>query len=253
MNLGIPASAPDRSIRDNFRSMPGWLKFFTIHALACVLVVPLSLTPTPDLQGDSSMALLTSEAGRMVLMAAGFALAAAGVLLLLRRRLGRILYLGFFAMTLVGGYLAMGQLFAAVIGATLSWAVGVYLFRNDDVRAYFYLPPLHRTASPALRTWGALVGGNAIPILSLSLIALMVLYLFGISDQPRMADGALSGEEMSLTEKVLTMVTTFSIFAAMFVALRRAARAGRWFWFVVCLFVWPVSYAYTLLVNRNDS
>ena len=30
-----------------------------------------------------------------------------------------------------------------------------------------------------------------------------------------------------------------------------AGFAGSWFWLVACVFVWPLSLAYTLLVNRG--
>ena len=78
------------------------------------------------------------------------------------------------------------------------------------------------------------------------------LYLWAISGQPRMADGGLSGSEMSLAEKLFCLAVPLSVFAAMFVAMRRAYRAGSWFWFLACLFIWPVTFVYALLVNRTN-
>ena len=93
---------------------------------------------------------------------------------------------------------------------------------------------------------------NVIPCLALGLLAAAVLYLWAISGQPRMADGGLSGDEMYLAEKALCLVVPLSVLAAMFVAMRRAYLAGSWLWFLACLFVWPVAFVYTLLVNRTN-
>jgi hypothetical protein len=61
-----------------------------------------------------------------------------------------------------------------------------------------------------------------------------------------MADGGLSGDEMKLAENALCLAVPFTVFAAM----RRAFRAGSWFWFLAC----PLSgdFVYALLVNRTD-
>ncbi len=93
---------------------------------------------------------------------------------------------------------------------------------------------------------------NAIPYLALGLLAAGAIYLWLISGQPRMADGGLSGDEMSLAEKAFCLAVPLSVFAAMAVALRRAYLAGSWFWFLVCLFAWPMTFVYTLLVNRAN-
>jgi hypothetical protein len=93
---------------------------------------------------------------------------------------------------------------------------------------------------------------NVIPALSLALLVLSALYLWAISGQPRMADGGLSGDEMFLGEKALALLVPLSVFASMFVAMRRAARAGSRLWFFVCLFVWPATFLYALVVNRSD-
>ncbi|MGH8025702.1 MAG: hypothetical protein ACREO0_03145 [Pseudoxanthomonas sp.] len=93
---------------------------------------------------------------------------------------------------------------------------------------------------------------NAVPYFALGLLAVAILYLWVISGQPRMADGGLSGDEMNLAEKALCLTVPFSVIAAMFVAMRRAYRVGSWFWFLACLFVWPLTFVYTLLVNRTN-
>lgn len=93
---------------------------------------------------------------------------------------------------------------------------------------------------------------NAIPYFALAMLVAAALYLCAISGQPRMADGGLSGNEMSLAEKLFSLAIPLSVFAALFVAMRRAYYAGSWFWFLACLFIWPVTFIYTLLVNRTN-
>ncbi len=93
---------------------------------------------------------------------------------------------------------------------------------------------------------------NLIPLASLALLCSAIAYLWAISGQPRMADGGLSGDEMSWAEKVFVLIVPLSTFATMFVAARRAYWNGSWFWLLACLFLWPLAYVYTLLVNRNN-
>lgn len=93
---------------------------------------------------------------------------------------------------------------------------------------------------------------NYIPKVSLVLLAITVGYLFVISGQPRMADGALSGEEMYVPEKLLTLAVPLSVVTTVILGATRAARAGSWPWFLGCIFVWPLSHLYTLAVNRGD-
>ena len=93
---------------------------------------------------------------------------------------------------------------------------------------------------------------NVIPIVSFCLLLLAMAYMWAISGQPRMADGSLSGEEMSLVEKLLVLSVPISVFSAMLIGMRRAYRAGSKSWFFLCLFVWPATFLYTLVVNRSD-
>jgi hypothetical protein len=72
-----------------------------------------------------------------------------------------------------------------------------------------------------------------------------------ISDQPRIADGGLSCDEMLSWEKLLVLLIPASIFASMFVAMRRAYLAGSWLWFIVCFMAWPLAYVYALAINRG--
>jgi hypothetical protein len=93
---------------------------------------------------------------------------------------------------------------------------------------------------------------NVIPIASLLLLLLAALYLLSISNDPRMVDGGLNGNELTSGETIFTLLVPLSVFAAIFVAMRRAYYAGSKFWFFACLLLWPVTFIYTLVVNRTD-
>ncbi len=92
---------------------------------------------------------------------------------------------------------------------------------------------------------------NRIPKMALAVFLFAVAYLFAISGQPRMADGGLSGEEMYLAEKLLTLAVSIAMIANIIIAAVRANRAGSWLWLLASIFLWPVSLVYTLLVNRG--
>lgn len=118
--------------------MPGWLKAITAHAFLCILLLPIALMPKPSLGAPH----VVSGASGLVLfaaMAAALFMGAAGTLFLLRRPSGRHLYLLGFACALIG---APGPVppVTAVIVAAVGVCLGVYLFRNVRVRAYFHLP-----------------------------------------------------------------------------------------------------------------
>ena len=93
---------------------------------------------------------------------------------------------------------------------------------------------------------------NAIPYVSLGVWIVGLTYLWLISGQPRMADGALSGDEMNIVEKALALAMPLALFANLAIGLRRAYIVRSWIWFLICLF-WPFSFVYTLLVNRTNS
>jgi hypothetical protein len=67
-----------------------------------------------------------------------------------------------------------------------------------------------------------------------------------------MADGAISGDEMYLAEKIWSLLPSLSVFATMGVGLSRAYKARRWGWFWLQVFVFPLTYIYTLFVDRGD-
>ena len=92
---------------------------------------------------------------------------------------------------------------------------------------------------------------NRIPKLALLALVVAVAYLFAISGQPRMVDGGLSGKEMYVGEKVLALFVPLAMISNVVLGAVRASRAGSWPWLLACVFLWPVSLVYTLLVNRG--
>ena len=93
---------------------------------------------------------------------------------------------------------------------------------------------------------------NPVPKISLLVIAAVVLYLALISGDPRMADGAITGNEMFWYEMVLVCLPAPSIIATWLLGLWRAHKAGSWSWFLLQLFLFVTAYIYTLFVNRGE-
>lgn len=93
---------------------------------------------------------------------------------------------------------------------------------------------------------------NPVPKISLLILASLPLYMFLISGQARMADGGLTGDEMYFAEKIYSLLPSLSIFATLGVGLSRAYKTARWGWFWLQVFVFPVTYVYTLFVDRGD-
>ena len=92
---------------------------------------------------------------------------------------------------------------------------------------------------------------NPVPKVSLLIFAAVICYLALISGQDRMADGILTGDEMTLPEKLLTVLPALSLFATLGLGLWRAYKAGSWFWVLAQIFAFPSTYMYTLFVNRG--
>lgn len=66
--------------------------------------------------------------------------------------------------------------------------------------------------------------------------------------------GSITGgpvEILGVPGVVLLLATIIATFATIYIAVGRAHRAGSWFWFFSVILIWPTSYLYTLVVNRN--
>ena len=96
-----------------------------------------------------------------------------------------------------------------------------------------------------------MTNNNAIPLTAFVLLILAILYIL-VTQQPLVIDAAPNEHQLNAAEKIFSALVTLSAFATIFIAMRRAYRAGSKFWFFSCLFVWPLSFFYTLLINRED-
>jgi small neutral amino acid transporter SnatA (MarC family) len=76
-----------------------------------------------------------------------------------------------------------------------------------------------------------------------------ILILLG---QERAMDWGLSNDEFYPIELVFPLMAGLTVCATWVLSMYRAHRQGSWRWFVSCLFIWPLSFVYTLLVNTGD-
>jgi hypothetical protein len=72
------------------------------------------------------------------------------------------------------------------------------------------------------------------------------------TQQSLVIDAAPNEHQLNAAEKIFSALVTLSAFATLYIAMRRAYRAGSKFWFFICLFVWPAIFFYTLVINRSD-
>ncbi len=92
---------------------------------------------------------------------------------------------------------------------------------------------------------------NLIPKIGLAL----VLLLFACIAIAVGGSGSMPGsptEVLGAAGTVLLYAAILATFATIYIAAHRAHRAGSWPWLLAIVFVWPVSYIYTLVVNRYD-
>lgn len=94
---------------------------------------------------------------------------------------------------------------------------------------------------------------NPIPKFGLLGLALPFVYLLAISWQERAKDFGLTADEMYWPEKVFVLVCVAPVLATWLLGAYRAHLAGSWRWFVGCFMFWPLSFVYTLFVNRGDA
>ena len=58
-------------------------------------------------------------------------------------------------------------------------------------------------------------------------------------------------EILGVLGTILLYATIIVTFATIYIGARRAHRSGSWLWFFGVIFIWPVSYLYILVVNRD--
>ena len=60
-------------------------------------------------------------------------------------------------------------------------------------------------------------------------------------------------ETLGVVGTVLMYAAILGTFINIFIAAYRAHRAGSWPWLITVVFLWPISYIYTLAVNRGQA
>ena len=91
---------------------------------------------------------------------------------------------------------------------------------------------------------------NLIPTIGLALVILFFVMCWVVIGD----SGSVAGSPtkvFGIPGALLLYATIIVTFANVFIAARRAHRAGSWLWLFGVIFIWPVSYLYTLVVNRN--
>ncbi|MBN8224574.1 MAG: hypothetical protein J0L89_07140 [Xanthomonadales bacterium] len=89
---------------------------------------------------------------------------------------------------------------------------------------------------------------NLIP--KIGLVIVVTFFAYGWAVVGSSKAGSLI-ETLGVFGTILLYAAIIATFATMFIAARRAHLAGSWVWFLAVIFIWPLSYLYTLGVNRH--
>ena len=129
---------------NNFKSMPIFLKFLTGHAAVCLVLFIFLLIPgnqfSTDDQHTVPYAEWWSNGVWPLLTFAALAIGIGGMLFLKKYRFGRVLFLAGFGGALIAPALLshdQDDLGASVLCLPFVLLLGLYLFRNREVKAYF--------------------------------------------------------------------------------------------------------------------
>jgi hypothetical protein len=91
---------------------------------------------------------------------------------------------------------------------------------------------------------------NLIPTVGLALVLLFFAMCWAVVGDAGFVAGS-PVEAFGMFGATLTYAMILASCMNIFIAAHRAHRAGSWFWFFTVIFIWPASYVYTLVVNRN--
>ncbi len=92
-------------------------------------------------------------------------------------------------------------------------------------------------------------GSNALPKWSLAIV--LAFFAYGALFVENGAGGGVV-ETLGVPGAMLLYAAILATFATIFVAARRAVRAGSWPWFVAVILVWPAGFFYALVMNPDD-
>jgi hypothetical protein len=91
---------------------------------------------------------------------------------------------------------------------------------------------------------------NLVPKIGLALVVVFFAYCGAVVG----SSGSVAGgpiEVLGILGTILLCATILVTFATIYIGAHRAHRSGSWLWFFGVIFIWPVSYLYTLVVNRD--
>ena len=92
---------------------------------------------------------------------------------------------------------------------------------------------------------------NLVPTIGLCLVIIFFAMCWIVVGESGSVVGSPS-EILGMPGALFLYATILATFANIFIAARRAHRAGSWLWFFSVIFLWPLSYVYTLAINRDS-
>ena len=91
-------------------------------------------------------------------------------------------------------------------------------------------------------------GRNLVPKIGLATVVAFFAYGWAVAGSSATGTPV---EVLGVLGTVLLYTAILATFVTMFIAARRAHRAGSWAWFLAVIFIWPLSYVYALGFNRH--
>ena len=89
---------------------------------------------------------------------------------------------------------------------------------------------------------------NLVPKIGLAIVVAFFAYGWAVAGSGSTGNPI---EVLGLFGTVLLYAAILATFATMFVAATRAHRAGSWAWLLAVILIWPLSYVYSLGINRH--
>ena len=90
--------------------------------------------------------------------------------------------------------------------------------------------------------------GNTVACAGLGITLLFFAYCAYIT-----RNGPVAQLDMTVFGWIVLYTTIVAVFATMFVAGRRAWRAGRAAWLFAIVFLWPTCFLYALVIDRGEA
>ena len=123
----------------NFKAMPTLLKFITSHAIACVVMLLMSIIPGSTFRIDGRVVSYSewwSSGVGLIASALGIAMPIAGVLLLKKFCYARPAYLFAVLFAFVSPYPLLGKSEGIFVGLVIVGLLALYLYARKSVQRY---------------------------------------------------------------------------------------------------------------------